>query len=622
MHYEKLRRTQQDWSRAHRLIRLAGLVAALAIISALSVALPTRATQVAHAASLSNPPWWNGLCDSNRDPITGQFGGVAATWNGLQACFPETASGWVPYNPNGNQPDFSTYIPSADGVPNGAWECVELSERYLYLQYNLEALAADGSTLVDNYYSYYHASRPDLSKGTSNNGLLTSGVYPAVGDVVSITWANGGPHTAVVTNVNISGGNGTISLFQQNAYGGSGPWANGYVNVVNNRVEDTSYNALQKFDWLHVSANLGTTDRWVGRLASNGALIAFKGDTTGNVAYSYESAPGSASWSAWGQLPNPSQETFVGAPAVATNSDGRLFVFARSSTGSVWISTQSSTSSATSWSNLSAFSNPSGVTMASDPSVTASNNGALFLFVRDTSGVVRLQYQTTPGGAWLSSGYTQFSNPTGVTMAGNPMAVLGGDNKLYLFVRDTGGVIRLQNQTSPDGPWLSSGFTHFTNPSGVTMAGDPTAAPGGDGRLFLFVRDTGGVVRLQEQSGPGGAWMSSGYTQFSNPTGVTMAGNPTVIRSNAGDLYLFVRDTGGVIRLQYQTSPDGAWLSSGYTQFSNPTGVTMSDDPAAGVDSAGTLHLFDVGSDRHMYWAYQPTGSGWNALASIGGSLV
>ncbi len=379
------------------------------------------------------------------------------------------------------------------------------------------------------------------------------------------------------------------------------------------------------YGWLHAPtapATLGTTARWVGKLASNGALMAFKVDTTGNVAYSYESAPGSTTWSAWGQLPNPSQQTFVGNPAVATNSDGRLFVFARSTSGVVWLSTQSSTSSATSCNNWSNFSNPSGVTMASDPAVAASNNGELFLFVRDTGGVIREQNQTTPGGAWLSSGYSQFSNPAGVTMAGNPTAVLGGDNKLYLFVRDTGGVIRLQNQTSPDGPWLSSGFTHFTNPSGVTMAGDPTAAPGGDGRLYLFVRDTGGVVRLQEQSGPGGAWMSSGYSQFSNPAGVTMAGNPTVIRSNSGDLYLFVRETGGVIREQNQTGPNGAWLSSGFSQYSNPSGVTMSDDPAAGVDSAGTLQLFDVGSDSHMYWAYQPTGSGWHVLTSIGGSLV
>jgi hypothetical protein len=260
--------------------------------------------------------------------------------------------------------------------------------------------------------------------------------------------------------------------------------------------------------------------------------------------------------------------------------------------------------------------------MVGDPAVAAGRDGRLYLFVRDVAGVIRLQYQTAPGGAFLTTGYTRFSNPTGITMAGDPAVALSADGRLYLFVRDTTGVVRLHYQTVANGGWLSSGYTLFGN-GGDTMAGDPVVALSADGRLYLFVRDVAGVIRLQYQTAPGnGPWLATGYAQFGNG-GDTMAGDPAVIRSADGCLYLFVGDMAGQVRLQHQTTPcNGPWLTTGYTQFGNPTGITMQDGPALGRDGKGYMQMLTVGADARMYVARQTApGGAWGGLSLMGGNF-
>lgn len=598
------------------------VLALLAVLMGLLVAPPG-----AKAASLSNPPWWNGTCDTNNNTSangshnTGVHGVVAATWsptgdssNALQSCYPQNSNGtW-----NSNQPDFNTAVPRAAGQAiNAGWECVELSERYLYLQYGLLGLSADGSTLVDNYYSYYHSSQPSLVEGTS----LSAGFHPTTGDVVSITWSNGGPHTAIVTGSSInSSGNGTISLFQENGWTTSGtPWPNGFLNVSGWQVFDAGNNALQLFHWLHDStpttrSSRTPTTRQVGRLP-NGALATFKLTPGSQIAYSYQSAPGSTAWSTWANLPAINGDTPVSDPSVGLNSDGRLFVFARGSSGKIWIVTQTSASSTpTQWGTWSNFTPPFGNAMAGGPAVAVGGNGILYMVALDTNGRVWVQQQTAPDGPWGT--YSQFSNPGGVTMTGEPFLAAGPDGRLCLFVRDTTGMIRIECQNGPNGPW--GGYSQFSNPNGVTMAGNPIVAAGADGRLCLFVRDTTGMIRIECQNGPNGTY--SGYSQFSNPSdGATMTGDPAVVAGQEdGRLYMYVLDNRGQVRPENQNGPDGTW--GGYSQFSNPSGVTMTSIPAAGVDSNGEAQLFDVGSDGLMYWSHQTSADGaYVRLAPLAG---
>src|SRR5262249_14313937 len=155
--------------------------------------------------------------------------------------------------------------------------------------------------------------------------------------------------------------------------------------------------------------------KWVGRLLS-GALEVFQRDTASRIVYSYQSAPGSRTWSDWAVIPNPSGDTIVGTPAVGVNNDGRLFLFARGNSGKILLRTQVSRVDPTQWNAWSNFLNPAGVSMSGTPALGITDDGRLYLFVRGSDNKVYLQYQTTPGGSWLYNGYTGFGNPSGVTM--------------------------------------------------------------------------------------------------------------------------------------------------------------------------------------------------------------
>ena len=146
------------------------------------------------------PPWWSGPCDDGHYP--GSF--TLSSWDGLTACGP---------GPNRGGYDASVeFFPGAWG--EFEWECVELSMRWLYLEYGVRPYPADGAGVVWNYSC---ADGGDLDK-VANDG--TSAPWP--GDVLSMgsEWAEG--HTAVVTGVNLSHGYGTITILEQNMDGGNG----------------------------------------------------------------------------------------------------------------------------------------------------------------------------------------------------------------------------------------------------------------------------------------------------------------------------------------------------------------------------------------------------------------
>lgn len=146
------------------------------------------------------PPWWSGQCDDNYYP--GSF--VLSSWDGLTACGP---------GPNRGGYDAPVeFFPGAWGELE--WECVELSMRWLYLEYGVRPYPANGSDVVWNYSP---ADGGDLVK-VANDGASV----PRAGDVLSMgsEWSEG--HTAVVTGSDVRDGFGSISILEQNMNGGNG----------------------------------------------------------------------------------------------------------------------------------------------------------------------------------------------------------------------------------------------------------------------------------------------------------------------------------------------------------------------------------------------------------------
>ena len=158
------------------------------------------------------PRWWSGVCDVNNHP--GSF--PLSNWDGLTACGPGVNRGGM---------DVAvSFFPGAWGELE--WECVELSMRWMYLEYGVRPYAANGAEVVANYTK---ADGGDLMQIVNDGSTV-----PRPGDVLSLEPISSDGHTAVVTATNVRHGHGTVSVLEQNMNGGNGT---NTLSVVGNVVQ-------------------------------------------------------------------------------------------------------------------------------------------------------------------------------------------------------------------------------------------------------------------------------------------------------------------------------------------------------------------------------------------------
>jgi hypothetical protein len=224
-------------------------------------------------------------------------------------------------------------------------------------------------------------------------------------------------------------------------------------------------------------------------------------DVSGHVAHRWQTRAGGA-WSAWTTLGRPAPGA-VGRPWALVGRSGKLVVFVRGADGALWHTWQSETGAwAAEWVSL-------GGSLASDPAVVLSPNGALSVFARDPRNRVTHTWQRGPehGHAWNNT-WTDM----GGSVQGRPTALVGRDGGMVLFARATDNTLHHRWQTGTGGPWSQ------WSPLQGELTADPAVVlnPGGD--LSVFGRDARGHVTHTWQRGPehGHAW---------NDTWVDMEGN-------------------------------------------------------------------------------------------------
>jgi len=170
------------------------------------------ASSAANPPRVRFPPWWSGNCDVNNNSESFPL----SSWDGLTACGP---------GPNRGGADVAVdFYPGAWGELE--WECVELSMRWLYLEYGVRPYPANGSQVVANYSSADGGHLRQIANDGSS--------VPQPGDVLSMEPTSAEGHTAVVTGTNVTHGKGTISILEQNMNGGNGT---NTLNVVGNVVQ-------------------------------------------------------------------------------------------------------------------------------------------------------------------------------------------------------------------------------------------------------------------------------------------------------------------------------------------------------------------------------------------------
>jgi len=167
-------------------------------------------TQVTQPSIYNAPSWWNGQdCNKGNYPAAYDLLGYdnrgnPKTWRGIEVCGPLPG-----LKSTGPQEDFHSYGAGADQY---MFQCTELVARYLWVVHGLKSQIADGGQIVDAYTGLQNSPFHKVV----NDGLMQ--MFPVEGDVLSYgpTADNPHGHTSIVTDSNVTNGNGTINIIQQN----------------------------------------------------------------------------------------------------------------------------------------------------------------------------------------------------------------------------------------------------------------------------------------------------------------------------------------------------------------------------------------------------------------------
>jgi len=222
------------------------------------------------------------------------------------------------------------------------------------------------------------------------------------------------------------------------------------------------------------------------------------------------------------------------------------------------------------------------------PTVFCSGAGAsLYLAVRssDNSSVSIRTYSNGAWSAWTILG--------GGNNAAPACALINGT--LYLLVRGVDYALYYNSLDVVSGSWIGWKPLNGTSISSLALAASPSL-----NRLDVVVQGASGTI--YHKACINGVW---NQTWDSPPPGGSSADIPAV-SSDGRTLHLVVR--GGDNGVYYSALNFTTKVWSNWVSLNGTTGVT----PRLAMDSSGTLHLFVVGSDGHIYDKSLPPGGVWS----------
>ena len=350
-----------------------------------------------------------------------------------------------------------------------------------------------------------------------------------------------------------------------------------------------------------VDAGAGTST-----LAENATITGLQSNAT----YHYRIVASSSAGTSYGgdqafETPRSSR------PALITESGGGLETVWRGTDGNIYathyVSGSWSTFSPT-WERVGI---PSGVTAVGNPVLTTEPGGGLEIIWRGTDGnVYATQYIS---GSWstFSPTWGRVGIPSGVTVAGDPALTTESGGGLEIVWRGTDGNIYATHYVSGSWSTFSPTWERVGIPSGVTVSSDPVLTTESGGGLDIVWRGSDGNVYSTHYA--------SGWTTFSPtwervgiPSGVSAVGDPALITESGGGLDIVWRGSDGNV---YSTHYASGWttFSPTWERVGIPSGVTVSGDPALIKESGGGLEIVWHGSDGNIYSTHYA--SGWSTFS-------
>jgi len=310
-----------------------------------------------------------------------------------------------------------------------------------------------------------------------------------------------------------------------------------------------------------------------------------------SVLHAWQRGP-NGDWSPWAEVPL----SWGVPPAVVSNGDGRLEVFAASTDA---IEHVSQTSPYGGWSRVEVL---FGVRPRGRAAAARNEDGRLEVFVCGARGEIEHNWQREPNGEWVTTagrwpslqGFVAASDP-------EPVVATNADGRLELFVRGADGGTHHVWQRYPNG-----GFGAWQT-LGARSPGMPAVAANADGRLELFTLADGRRLlhAVQRET-------CDGFEPWDVLVG-DWSGLPAVGTNADGRLEVFVRGNDGAL---YHNRQEGSERAFGRWES---LGGTWEGDPAVARGEDGRLEVFARGEEGAIHHCRQEVpGGGFAEWESLG----
>jgi LmbE family N-acetylglucosaminyl deacetylase len=323
-----------------------------------------------------------------------------------------------------------------------------------------------------------------------------------------------------------------------------------------------------------------------------------------------------------------------GASWAGTNADGRPQIFVvRSGTAYMYWQTP-----AGGWAGPQALPSAGGP-LAPTISVGHNADGRIEIFgLRLSDFHIVTIYQTQVNGGWAARWADLGSPNPGSDQIGVPVVANNGDGRMEIFVKNAGGGVCTKYQTQVNGGWsgwvdlhgteVLDALAAVTNPAGCielfaathtgvlhwyqdqpnvgfTMnlefpapcpASKLSAVLSQDGTILVAYRLAGsGEVAISRQLQPAGGWADAPVV-LGAAAGL---GAPSMVRGPPGGdgcVLAFSRTYGGTLMRACQQTANGD-----FGEWTPVDGASLVDFPAACLDTAGRVVLFQIGLDNQVY---------------------
>jgi len=340
-----------------------------------------------------------------------------------------------------------------------------------------------------------------------------------------------------------------------------------------------------------VGINVNRSAEWFAR-AANGTLL-----------HAWQHPVISTSWSGVVTV-GDSPSGFVSNPAVTSDADGNLTVFARDSAGQILHAWQQ-VGAPNGWQWGGEVTAAGAPAITGDPSAIRLPDGEVAVFVSRRDGAVTVTRQLEPND---NSGWTPWSS-IGGSCAGSPAAYLTR-SAVDVFCTTTSGTLATDtwNGQSWSG-WVPVGFS----PTG--LAGIPAVASNGAGQTEVFVATSAGGLLSAWQAAGTRDW-TWGAALAGAIVGTTIRNSPTATEWPGGEVAVFARLASGNVgfTVQQGTSSIARWAS--WTSI----GGSAVAAPAGWLNPSGTAEVAVL--DAKLRLAVSSfSASRWSGWTELGGSF-